>query len=133
MTARDVVAGYLAALGMALRALMQSTTGVDRSGGGLPLEVTTLAGARVRRGQIDGVGAFRLHGAGCAFELDSGEDVDFDWDTDGRPIFDLWRLRNYGRSIGEDEVTDADLADALESLVRAGVLAEAGDGWFRLA
>jgi cell division protein FtsI/penicillin-binding protein 2 len=76
------------------------------------------------------VGTYKLHGTGCRFELESGEEVDFDWDPDGRPTFDRWRVRNYARSIGHDEVTADQLAEALASLCNEGVLSNAaGDGF----
>lgn len=58
----------------------------------------------VRGGDLPGLGTFKLHGRGCQFELDSGEDLDIDWDSEGRAVFDSWRILLFARSIGDDAV-----------------------------
>ncbi|ACL38944.1 hypothetical protein Achl_0949 [Pseudarthrobacter chlorophenolicus A6] len=66
----------------------------------------------VRSGRLDGWGAFHLHGVGCRFELDSGEDLDVDWDDDGRAVFDSWRILMFARSIGNETVSKESLRTA---------------------
>ncbi|CAN7266645.1 hypothetical protein LJR047_001251 [Knoellia sp. LjRoot47] len=58
-------------------------------------------GEPVRSGVLEGLGTFKLHGRGCQFELESGADVDVDWDAEGRAVFDSWGILMYARSIGE--------------------------------
>jgi hypothetical protein len=130
MTPGDLVIGFITALGVCLRALRGTTSEVSRAEVRAPLTAVGSTGSRSREGSIDGVGKYQLHGIGCRFELESGEEVDFDWDPDGRPTFDVWRVRAYARSVGHDSVTADQLAEALASLCDDGVLSEAaGDGF----
>lgn len=133
MSARSVVLGYLTALGVVLRALISTTEGVSRHEPGQPLTAVRGGGARVRCGHIDGVGDFRLHGVGCAAELDTGAEVDFDWNEDGRAEFDAWRVHRYARSVGEHEITESEIVDALRALESDGVLYQVRKGWFQIA
>lgn len=55
-------------------------------------------GEPVRSGTLPGLGTFQLHGIGCRFELGTGEDVDVDWDDQGRVVFDSWRMWIYAES-----------------------------------
>lgn len=130
MTPRELTTGFITALGVCLRALRATTSEVSRAEVGAPLTAVGPSGDRSRVGSIEGVGHYKLHGIGCRFELESGEEVDFDWDPDGRPTFDVWRVRNYARSVGSDEVTADQLSEALASLCDDGVLSyAAGDGF----
>ena len=90
-----------------------------------------MGGERVRVVEIHGVGTLRIHGSGCVAEFESGEDLDFDWDADGRPVFDGWRLRSFGRSIGRD-VPEHELMGEARSMARSGILEEVPGGWFRV-
>lgn len=66
----------------------------------------------VRSGRLDEWCAFHLHGRGCRFELDTGEDLDVDWDDDGRAVFDSWRILMFARSIGNETVSKESLRTA---------------------
>lgn len=123
-----MVMGFITALGLCARALAATTTAVSRTDVGAPLTALSLSGERSREGSISGFGAFQLHGIGCRFELASGEEVDFDWDQEGRPIFDVWRLRTYAHSVGQAATTEVELHDALANLCRDGVLGKTGSG-----
>jgi hypothetical protein len=68
-----------------------------------------------------------VHGIGCRFELDSGEDIDIDWDIEGRAVFDAWRLRTYALSIGQSDVSQDEL---LEAAHRSRALIAVRSGWF---
>lgn len=82
-------------------------------------------GDPVRSGPLRGLGRFNLHGCGCAFELDSGEDLDVDWDDDGRAVFNSWKLRFFALSIGNDHVSREELR--LAAIADAGILQLADD------
>ncbi|WTF32426.1 hypothetical protein OG955_43340 [Streptomyces sp. NBC_01602] len=84
-----------------------------------------------RNGEI-GTYSYRVHGAGCRFTSHDGTEIDVDFAADGTEIFDLWRLRCYGRSLPEPhDPTDQDLRSAVESL--KPLLADVRPGWFGLA
>ncbi|WP_330242843.1 hypothetical protein OHA33_01365 [Streptomyces sp. NBC_00562] len=73
-----------------------------------------------------------IAGAGCRFTSHDGTEIDVDFAADGTEIFDLWRLRCYGRSLPEPhDPTDQDLRSAVESL--KPLLADVRPGWFGLA
>jgi hypothetical protein len=79
-------------------------------------------GDLVRSGSLEGLGTFRLHGTGCAFELDTGEDLDVDWNLDdGRAVFDSWRIYLFALSQGDSFVERESLrvaASELQSIVQ---------------
>ncbi|WP_406364231.1 DUF6896 domain-containing protein [Streptomyces sp. NBC_01579] len=84
-----------------------------------------------RNGEI-GTYSYRVHGAGCRFTSHDGIEIDVDFAADGTEIFDLWRLRCYGRSLSEPhDPTDQDLRSAVESL--KPLLADVRPGWFGVA
>ena len=105
MTPQEVVATFVELTARCLDALVGEYEGVDR-----PTVWTGLflrprdGGDPVRSGVLPGVGSFKLHGNGCQFELDSGADLDVDWDSEGRAVFDSWRILMYARSIGDERV-----------------------------
>lgn len=133
MDAREIVLAYVANLGLCLDALRNHFDSVSRTGPTEPLVGRSALGDTSRTGRIEGVGVYTFHGAGCRFELDTGEEVDFDWNGDGDAIFDAWRLRNFARSRNDaGNFGAAELADAAGELVSAGVLAQVQDGWFRV-
>lgn len=121
----DLVLGFIAALGVCVRAPQGTTTGVSRAEVGAPLTAVSPLGFRSRAGSVPGVGSYKLHGAGCRFELESGEAVDFDWDQGGRPVFDVWRVRDYARSVGSPGVDPDHLNEVLVVLCERGVLGRA--------
>jgi hypothetical protein len=130
MTALDVLTRFLADLAVTVRGLRAETSGVIRKGPTAPLVLEDLSGGLRRSGVIPGLGTWALHGMGCRFELDTGEDVDFDWNADGIPTFDVWRLRKYASSIGAPGLADADLLAACRELSLKGVIREEPEGWF---
>ncbi|MFE9727361.1 DUF6896 domain-containing protein [Streptomyces sp. NPDC005794] len=72
------------------------------------------------------------NGAGCRFISSHGSETDVDFAADGREIFDLWRLRCYGRSLPElFGPTNQELRSAVESL--QPLLVEVRPGWFSVA
>ncbi|MFE7707607.1 DUF6896 domain-containing protein [Streptomyces sp. NPDC057486] len=84
-----------------------------------------------RNGEI-GVYRYSVHGAGCLFTSQTGIEIDVDFAADGTEIFDLWRLRCYGRSLPEPhDPTDQDLRTAIELL--KPLLVEVRPGWFSVA
>lgn len=105
MTPRDIVDTFTQLTARCLDALMSKYEGTER-----PTLWTGLflrprdGGDPVRSGALDGLGTFKLHGRGCQFELDSGADLDVDWDSEGRAVFDSWRLLMYARSTGDQQV-----------------------------
>lgn len=85
-----------------------------------------------RYGYVEGFGAYRVHGYGCRFDLDSGEAVDYDWSAHGKPTFDAWRLWQYARSCGAD-LEQPELFEACRALAAAGVVLEHDWGFFTAA
>ena len=132
MTAEEIVVAFMTLLGVCVRALAEVSVGVNRSSPVDPLTASDAVGTRVRRGDIGGLGSFWLHGVGCRFELDGGEDIDFDWDASGAVVFDAWRLRSFAVSVGMSLEPEGALGAAARSLVARGVLAELREGWFSI-
>jgi hypothetical protein len=105
MTPRDIVDTFAQLAARCLDALISKYEGTER-----PTVWTGLflrpreGGDPVRSGALEGLGTFKLHGRGCQFELDSGADLDVDWDSEGRAVFDSWRILMYARSIGDQHV-----------------------------
>lgn len=85
-----------------------------------------------RHGHIAGLGAYRIHGYGCRFDLDTGEQVDYDWTVHGEPTFDAWRLWQYARSRGV-ELDQPELLEACRALAEAGLVVEHEWGFFTAA
>jgi hypothetical protein len=125
MSPQDVVLAFIASLGLCLRALRTEFHTVSREAPTAPLTAKTVSSEARRSGRIDGLGAYKLHGIGCRIEMDSGEEVDFDWNERGRAVFDGWRLRSFARSLGLSEIDEAALVAACRELAVAGVLVEA--------
>jgi len=132
MNSYDVVVRFVANLGWCLEMLRSHFSSIDRAGATEPLKARTAFGAAERSGHLEGLGAFQLHGVGCRVTLDSGEQIDFDWDEDGDATFDAWRLRKFAHSIGSEETSDADLLAACRQLAAAGLLVEREAGWYAL-
>ncbi|MEU9985175.1 hypothetical protein [Streptomyces sp. NPDC050856] len=126
--ARDLVLGYVEALNTVDEAMRAAIPSLERLADVLGL-------VRSRRiiswsGQV-GTYSFKVHGAGCLFVSDNGTEIDVDF-ADGSEIFDLWRLRWYGRSLPEPvDVTDEDLLSAVRSL--HPLLSDVRPGWFSVA
>lgn len=113
MTPREIVEAFAQLTAQCLDALVTRFEGTER-----PTVWTGLflrpkdGGEPVRSGVLEGIGSFKLHGRGCQFELESGADVDVDWDAEGRAVFDSWRVLMYARSIGDASVDQASLRQA---------------------
>ncbi|MER5466876.1 hypothetical protein ABT010_40970 [Streptomyces sp. NPDC002668] len=124
-TARDVVIGYVDALGSAGEAMRAAFPSLERLADVLGL---VRSHGISRSGEI-GTYFYSVHGAGCLFVNQDGSEIDVDFAADGAEIFDLWRLRLYGQSLPEPcDLTEHDLRSAVESL--KPLLAEVGPGWF---
>lgn len=113
MTPSDIVDSFAQLTAQCLDALIAKYEGTERPTvwTGLFLQPRD-GGESVRSGALEGLGSFKLHGRGCQFELDSGADVDVDWDVEGRAVFDSWRVLMYARSIGERSVDQRTLREA---------------------
>ncbi|WP_330460982.1 hypothetical protein OIB37_31405 [Streptomyces sp. NBC_00820] len=124
-TARDLAIGYVGALHAAGEAIRTAIPSLGRLADLLGL-------ARSRQISRDGeIGSYfyRVHGAGCRFVSRNGTEIDVDFASDGTEIFDLWRLRRYGRSLPDPlDLTEHELRSAVESL--KPLLTEARPGWF---
>ena len=130
MTPADVIAAYLKDLRRCLDAFMEQYAGIDREGLGPMMAIDRHGGSRSREGELTGLGEFKLHGYGCRVELISGASVDFDWDPDGAPVFDGWRLHCFAESMGWDEFSRDELTAAAEWLAGGGLLDARRRGWF---
>lgn len=124
MTAHDIVLAFIASLALCLRGLRKEFTGVSRDSATTPLMGRNAAGEGSRVGRIEGLGAYQFHGVGCRVEMDSGEEVNFDWDEAGDPVFDAWRLRGYAESLGVVDIAEPDFVVACRHLVGQGILEE---------
>ncbi len=132
VSSRDVVLAFVAGVALCERALLTEFTEVSREMATTPLEGLTRDGTRRRSGRIEGFGNYRFHGRGCAFELDSGEYVDFDWRARVTE-FDPWRLRLYAESVGVTGVDKHGFLAACRGLVSEGLLAEGEYDFFHVA
>lgn len=107
-TARRIVDDFASVAGDCLTALLVKYEGVERSTVWMGMFLQPRDGSvPVRSGDLEGLGSFQIHGRGCRFELESGADIDVDWDEDGRAVFDSWRLLMYARSVGAEVGRDA--------------------------
>jgi Domain of unknown function (DUF6896) len=127
-TARDLVLGYVAALSAVDEAVKVAIPSLEHLADVLGL----VRSHRLTRSGRIGAYFYKIHGAGCRFISGNGSEIDVDFAADGREIFDLWRLRCYGRSLPEPlEPTDQELRCAVESL--QPLLVEVRPGWFSVA
>lgn len=133
MTATETVTAFVAKLELCLLELRTHLQSVDRDSPAGPMVAADSSGSRSRSGRLDGMGSFQLHGVGCRLELDSGEEIDFDWNAEGAATFDGWRLRTFARSLGHTSVTEQQLVDAAREFAAAGTLVEDPQGWFRVS
>jgi hypothetical protein len=113
MTPHEIVETFAQMTAQCLDALIDNYDGTER-----PTVWTGLflrprnGGEPVRSGALEGLATFKLHGRGCQFELVTGADVDVDWDSEGRAVFDSWRVLMYAQSIGEVSVDQRTLRQA---------------------
>lgn len=123
--ARDLVLGFVGALGAARAAARESMPSLDRLA---DLLVLARSGEISRRGEVGGY-SYAVHGAGCRLASPNGSDIDVDFAADGTEIFDFWRLRRFGRSLPTPVDPSAeDLRSAVEEL--KDLLTEVRPGWF---
>ncbi|MEU1405607.1 hypothetical protein ABZ471_25155 [Streptomyces sp. NPDC005728] len=128
MTAHDLVIGYVDALNAVGEAMRVAVPSIEQLADVLGL----VRSHRISRNGEIGAYCYSVHGAGCRFTSHNGTQIDVDFAADGTEIFDLWRLRCYGRSLPEPhDPTDQDLRTAVESLTP--LLAEVRPGWFSVA
>lgn len=127
-TARDLVIGYIDALNAVGEAMRVAIPPLEQLADVLGL----VRSHRISRNGEIGTHSYRVHGAGCRFTSHNGTEIDMDFAADGTEIFDLWRLRCYGRSLPQPHnPTDQDLRSAVESL--KPLLADVRPGWFSVA
>ncbi len=113
MTPRQIVEDFALLTAQCLDALVARYEGTERPTVWTGLFLQPRGGGElVRSGALEGLGTFKLHGRGCQFELESGADVDVDWDAEGRAVFDSWRVLMYARSIGDTSVDQESLRQA---------------------
>ncbi len=130
MTPQEVVYAFTQLAARCLDSLIAEYDGSER-----PTVWTGLflrprdGGEPVRSGTLSGLGEFKLHGRGCAFELDSGEDLDVDWDDAGHAVFDSWKLLVFAQSIGWEQVGREDLRLAASVAVDILQLADDAFTW----
>ncbi|GAA4623206.1 DUF6896 domain-containing protein [Cellulomonas oligotrophica] len=131
MTPDQIISAFIRDLALCKKTLVENFLGAERLRPGVPLVFMKIrSGSKKRSGRIGGVGMFELHGQGCRFELESGATVDFDWDAQGREIFDAWRLCRFARSLGEEHIASGSILDAALGDSR---LQEVKPGWFAVA
>ncbi|GAA3753001.1 DUF6896 domain-containing protein [Spinactinospora alkalitolerans] len=74
-----------------------------------------------------------VHGAGCRFSHADGREVDVDFLSDGRPIFDSWRVLNYIISVDPDYFGGREsVYRACKAMVGMGEIFEPRSAWFSL-
>lgn len=113
MTPREIVETFVQLTARCLDALVVKFEGTERPTVWTGLFVQPRDGSNpIRSGVLEGLGTFKLHGRGCQFELDSGAGVDVDWDSDGRAVFDSWRILMFARSLGDESVDQESLRAA---------------------
>ena len=101
-TPADIVHLFVGLTGRCLDLLLLEYGGHERKSASEPAMLLPRDGSRpVLNGRFGSIGRFKLHGRGCQFELDTGEDLDVDWDSGGRPVFDSWRLLMFAKSLGQ--------------------------------
>ncbi|MFF3057273.1 DUF6896 domain-containing protein [Streptomyces sp. NPDC057909] len=93
-TARDLVIGYIDALNAVGEAMRVAIPPLEQLADVLGL----VRSHRISRNGEIGTYSYRVHGAGFLFTSHNGTEIDVDFAADGTEIFDLWRLRCYGRS-----------------------------------
>lgn len=113
MTPEEIVDTFAQLTAQCLDTLIANYGGTERSTVWTGLFLRPRDGdLAVRSGALEGLGTFKLHGRGCQFELESGADLDVNWDTEGRAVFDSWRVLMYARSIGDVSVDQESLRHA---------------------
>jgi hypothetical protein len=116
MTPQEVVESFVQLTARCLDALISQYSGQERPTVWTGLWLTPRDGSQpVRAGSLATSGTFKLHGIGCQFELDSGEDLDVDWDSEGRAVFNSFRILMFARSIGDESVDQEALRIAAAS------------------
>jgi hypothetical protein len=131
VTPAEIVESFALRMAQCLDAMKREYRGVQRDAVDSPLTVVPRGdGDPTRTGPLETLGRFEMHGRGCRFELESGEELDIDWDANGRAVFDAWRILMFARSIGEETVNRDELwlaATEDPSLVKVS------EGWFTWA
>lgn len=129
-TAEEWVERFAAITAQCLDWLRELVVGFDRELlGGLSFQLRE-GEPSVKEGVLPGVGEFQVHGRGCRFELDDGSFVDVDWDSEGRAVFDSWRVLMFARSSGDESVTRADIRTAMGG---SGTIWHVEDDWYTWA
>ena len=130
MDAAAIILEFADHLLAGLSALRANSMGVGRAAMGQPLTFETADGERTRLLDLPGGGVAALHGRGCSIRFSSGAEVDFDWDPEHREVFDAWRVLQFANSIGQSDVSQDDVVNAMRSDSR---YVETEAGWFALS
>ncbi|MEU6842828.1 helix-turn-helix transcriptional regulator [Streptomyces sp. NPDC046716] len=126
--ARDVVMGYIGALGSAGEAMRTAFPLLEQLSDVLGLVRTHQISRRGEAGSY----AYSVHGAGCLFTSQDGSEIDVDFEPDGTLVFNAWRLRFYAQSLPDPlDLTEQELRSAVELL--RPLLVEVRPGWFSVA
>ncbi len=106
--------------------------GLEAEAQGVTAVVHAVKGRKLaQKGRTPGGTRYAVHGLGCLFTLRDGTEVDLDITADGDVIFDSWRLRRFGDSVGR-QAELSDLNQALAELVSSGRLVHVRGGWYCL-
>lgn len=125
---RELVVGFVSALGAASAAVREAVPSMERLA---DLLVLAHSGNISRHGEAGGY-SYAVHGVGCRLAGPDGIDIDVDFAADGTEVFDFWRLRCYGQSLPAPvDPSVEDLRSAVEEL--KDLLTEVRPGWFTVS
>lgn len=119
--------------------LLRCWSEIRREGMRAPGDVGASAGHHPRHdvghaSSSPAIDEYRMHGSGCRVHMADGREVDFDWDQDGAPTFDLYRVRKYLRSRGLDDKTSlSQIERCLEFRPDVVMKLRSGVPWFTVA
>lgn len=84
---------------------------------------------RPRRGVTASCVGYQVHGLGCLFiDRRDRSEIDLDELPDGRPTFDVWRVKRWAESMGFDYPDDKAIEVEAAALVERGALMQV-DAW----
>ena len=127
MTPEQAVEAFLMLTSKCLDTLSELYGGSDRPAVGTGTALPRNSKGAIRSGKLPGLGTFERHGRGCRFELRAGEDLDVDWDEEGRAVFNSWRLLMFANSVG---YTSADRESLRLAAARSPNTTQIAADWF---